>query len=1590
MYKMIKGIRLIASFFICICLVVPSLPMYALANEKNGEEIELICGLEESEGHTHNEDCICPGGELICGLEEGGHKHDQECYSEELVLTCTSEEEGHEHSDECYETIRTLICEKEETQEVHIHNEDCYCKGGEYICGLEESEGHVHTEECYESEESEDITNYEKETMDIDLLTVPEGEAACTYTYESTDGTVTSDEAVTMKEAVEALNDAGGGTIKVVSSGLADWNMIVESDITIIPADEDTKVVIGLKKPDGHVGGQRSKDGMFQVKDDCVLTFGAEGLPEDYLVFSGENIEYSCIVTAMSGYSTARVILNEGVLLTKCLDSAIGKHHDGSGVSSRSPHVEIHGAKVAYNGTKENPAYDSAIKSRSFTMTSGIICENYSGGTAGAIEINDGIKNEDDVACKISGDSVIRDCIGGTVGGIWAAGPLTITDNTKIINCMGSETGGVTCNEEAEISGNALIENCKGGAAGGIYATDPITITDDVIIRGCSLLPVDEDDDYKELMENAGGIYSWDVLTINGNVIIEDCVGNRGGAICLRYTFSAAPAGSSIGGNAIIQNNTAPHGGAIYVDSREIEIKDNAQIINNTAEIAGGGIYLAPLDASDWWSEQLDSSAIISGGTIENNEAPKGAGIYVSGSEEDGKEGDLPGKLTLKGGQIVNNFADEAGGGIYQYFDAKVYVSGNPQVTDNIANEKTDNLCLGWNGVHEVDGEQEIASFDDVYQSFKDGQDSFVAVFGKMYMNYYRTLIEAEYSNFDEEDKVYFAKQLGLSDYVITNDDTGEETYIGTKEQFIDAYLKYMENALEKEFITLYETLWNLPEKEQKKSLEDIYNQLKDIASIANSINAFITVVGALDDNAKIGITSEYPKYKRLVAEGGVYKGFLEQEPSDTEPYDLTDQDLKSFISDDTYYSVEYNPQNKNQFVLMNFIKISPADVIIYMGGESYEGVTDENGNIITDSTGLPEPGFVLEIPEEFNIEDIDNLYLQYNDGTTEYKWKFVPYDHGEENLPIEKKVFRIEPAGETLKRDVRVNFIKTNGDDKEVVASDNFVVGDYVNQTLEMEIYGEGIESGNVTFIYEDEVNGKQEHGVSVENGTLTVLGTTTKEQYGEKKASETDVVAGEPAIIEKEGTIYTINGSSAAVDENAKIALLFDNIINSADENREELLKERAEEFLETTNSSRSYDIKYLDLVDRNNGNMWVTAQDASGNPRDITIYWPIPENMDRDAKVKILHFKDLHRDASTDEIESSIDQCDVEEVDITKITDTHVVFEAGSGGFSPFALVWEKTEGSDSGGDGGTELPEREYILHYESNGGTEYEDETHEKNTAVKLDKVPVRVGYEFTGWYSDAELTDRITEIKMTSDKTVYAGWRKSTVPEQLNGDDHFAYVVGYSDGNVKPNGNITRAEVAAIFFRLLEPEVRDENLTDKNVFSDVKDGMWHNVSISTMAALNIVKGRTETTYEPDAPITRAEFAAICARFDTEMTEGDSDLTDISGHWAEKEIERAVSLGWIAGYPDGTFKPDQYITRAEAVSIINRVLCRIPEGPEDLLSDMNIWPDNMDTDKWYYLAVQEATNSHTYEHKGEIHETWLELIADPDWSRYNNI
>ena len=279
-------------------------------------------------------------------------------------------------------------------------------------------------------------------------------------------------------------------------------------------------------------------------------------------------------------------------------------------------------------------------------------------------------------------------------------------------------------------------------------------------------------------------------------------------------------------------------------------------------------------------------------------------------------------------------------------------------------------------------------------------------------------------------------------------------------------------------------------------------------------------------------------------------------------------------------------------------------------------------------------------------------------------------------------------------------------------------------------------------------------------------------------------------------------------------------------------------------------------------------------------------------------------------------------------------------------------------------------------------------------------------YTFSGWRADGT-GDIVTSLEnLQQDVKLVGVWsyrsgggsgggggRKPTVdipddvPTGLNGDDHFAYIVGYPDGNVKPSGNITRAEVATIFFRLLTEDVRTANSTQSNSLSDVSRGQWFNHAISTLSSMGIVKGNPDGTFDPDAPITRAEFAAIAARFDDKNTNNTSNFSDIASHWAKDEIGVAANKGWINGYPDSTFRPDQYITRAEAMTLVNRVLNRLPEKSEDLLDDMIKWPDNADASVWYYLAVQEATNSHDYSDKSDAdkYEKWTKIRDARDWT-----
>ena len=376
---------------------------------------------------------------------------------------------------------------------------------------------------------------------------------------------------------------------------------------------------------------------------------------------------------------------------------------------------------------------------------------------------------------------------------------------------------------------------------------------------------------------------------------------------------------------------------------------------------------------------------------------------------------------------------------------------------------------------------------------------------------------------------------------------------------------------------------------------------------------------------------------------------------------------------------------------------------------------------------------------------------------------------------------------------------------------------------------------------------------------------------------------------------------------------------------------------------------------------------------------------------------------------EIYSNLSDLKIGHVEYTAIQDTATgeEDEVDTNQQPPIVYVsdtatFKKTSGGTPPSGGGT----TQYTVKFESNGGSAVSPQTVNRNNKATKPTDPTYEGHKFEGWYTDKELTTLYDfNTPVTKNITLYAKWSEVTeptptptptptpvapshpVPDDLNGEDHFAYIVGYPEGDVRPTNNITRAEVATIFFRLLKDEVRDTNLTQENTFLDVNEGDWYNAAISTLSKLGILNGRTDDEFEPNSFITRAEFATIAARFDDSEYGISDNFSDVTDHWAEEYIHEAADYGWINGYEDGTFRPDKLIVRAEAMTIINRVLQRVPENTDDLLDDMVKWADNMDTSKWYYIAVQEATNSHDYNRKESNFETWTKITAPRDWTTY---
>lgn len=596
-----------------------------------------------------------------------------------------------------------------------------------------------------------------------------------------------------------------------------------------------------------------------------------------------------------------------------------------------------------------------------------------------------------------------------------------------------------------------------------------------------------------------------------------------------------------------------------------------------------------------------------------------------------------------------------------------------------------------------------------------------------------------------------------------------------------------------------------------------------------------------------------------------------------------------------------------HEFIPSGTVTITPADITIYMGGDDgYEGVV---GGTQMGSDSLPPPLFYVQLPE--GLEDVDVAADMKMYGDEGREWKFIHVGEDEDSVPL----YYIESTGYDTQDPVRVTYTDTDGGDPIISdAFDPVTVGEVFNDYT-IAVYrgnsGEvSVDIGGVRYAVETGTGTLRVRAVEdTEGGENPVVGVTAE-------VSE-PVGAGKAAITAPEDTEYTLNNTTVKV-EAAGVGLLFDGIIDT-DVNRTNALVERAEDALGGSFGNR-YQAQYLDLVDAENGNAWVKADNK------VTVYWGYPEGTGRYTDFTLLHFEDLHRDGALSGFDvADVDDCTVTEVEIRR-TANGIAFDIESGGFSPFLLVWNvKTDPGPGPGPGPDTEPDE---------------------------------------------------------------PGWPvvRPDEPEGLNTEDHVAYIIGYPDGGVHPTGDITRAEVATIFFRLLTDEARDEYWSSESGFTDVESGDWFNNAVSTLAKMGILGGYEDGSFRPNAPITRAEFTKIAVSFFEKASEVayDGRFTDIAGsEWYADAVAGAAYYGLIDGYGDGTFRPGANITRAEACTIVNRVLGRAPH--EDHLlpaGEMLTWPDNK-PGAWYYADMQEATNSHDYEWAGEI-ENWLEKLPERDW------
>ena len=565
-----------------------------------------------------------------------------------------------------------------------------------------------------------------------------------------------------------------------------------------------------------------------------------------------------------------------------------------------------------------------------------------------------------------------------------------------------------------------------------------------------------------------------------------------------------------------------------------------------------------------------------------------------------------------------------------------------------------------------------------------------------------------------------------------------------------------------------------------------------------------------------------------------------------------------------------------------------------------------------------------------------------YADGKFSGEW-YVKAEGADKNgKKVEAEYRKIEPE------DVKVNGDPCTEFPFKLVAVNTSVPGVHEYKIQPKEAYKESM----ITVRGNEDVNDALI--LFDQSQELTIRDTTTKPDTAavsytqtspESKLQADQVQAYLPANTD----MLTNDIAGWKVEDKDSIVLLNDEILS---QDRKNLLKTTAdtlakdEGWYDPDEDNRKYDFRYLDLMNPDHANAWVTST------KGATIFWGYPSGTNQNTEFTLVSFKNLNREDGTGFTTTTEDAVNQNLKKFERIlcsnTEYGLTFELDRDDFGPFMLTWV------SNNSGGAHHPEYNPD---NDNDQPEPEDDTEE----IIDEEVPLAE----TPW---------------------------------LNTEDHYAYIVGYPEDYVtgeptedesrwpvKPQANITRAEVATIFFRLLTDEARDQFWMTTNNFPDVAPDAWYNNAVSTMVNAGIIQGYEDGTFRPNNNITRAEFAAIASRFMSSGYDVEEDLfTDIANHWARENINDAAMTKWINGYPDGTFLPDKAITRAEAVTLVNNVLQRKPDA-DHMLDSMIKWPDNPES-AWYYEAIQEATNSHDYDlFDGAAYETWTSLLENRDWA-----